>query len=231
MMMKIKRILKNIGMVQLTSALMIVAFSAIVGVNCSGFSPLGIGGNDGNNSSSSAADEDFGVSLLTSEQILKSMLSATGTESSSQPTAADDLITSTYNQRSGSFPSSQSLSQATGPMLISVANVASAVCKKAVENDAGISEGSRDNRLFFRTVDFSAGITTANESGMVDAFDLIARNSWRRQSTAQEKDMIANFVTEFKAGDDGSQSAQAETKLLAISVCTAVLTSIDALTY
>ncbi len=215
------------GLFQFTYLSLLLVSCVVLGFNCSGFAPLDGGANS--NGSSGRPDGSIPIALLSSEQILKTMLSATGTENAGSPTPADDLILKTYAERSGSLPSEQGISQATGPMLISVANLASAVCAKAVANDKAISEANADTRLFFREVDFSKGLSAQSSSSVVVAFDRLARNSWRRDTTPDEQSVIATMASEFSTGAD--MTAPEQTTLLAVSVCTAVLSSIDALTY
>lgn len=221
-------IMKKVRPLNFIYLVVLLSASVVLGFNCSGFQPMDGASLDGNGASGLPAGS-IPVALLTSEQILKTMLSATGTENAGAPTAADELILATYTERSGSFPSEQAITGATGPMLISVANLASAVCAKAVANDKAISESSRASRLFFRETDFSQGLSAQASNSMVSAFNRLARNSWRRDTTADEQALAANLETEFSAGANLTDANQ--TSLLATSMCTVVLSSIDALTY
>jgi hypothetical protein len=220
-------ITRKVGIIPTIYLSVLLVASMLLGFNCSGFAP--VGDMQGQNSLSSVTDPGIPIALLSSEQILKTMLAATGTENAGSPTPADDLILKTYTERSGSLPSEQGLSQATGPMQISVANLASAVCAKAVANEMAIAESSRDSRLFFREFDFSKGLDSQSTAAIVSGFDRLARNSWRRDTTDAEKTLISNFATEFSTG--ANQTDPAQTSLIATSICTIVLSSIDALTY
>ncbi len=222
-----KFIVRKVGIFHTVYLSVLLLASVVLGFNCSGFSPMD-GASIGNNVSS-VPDGSIPIALLSSEQIMKTMLSATGTENAGAPTPADDLIMKTYTERSGSLPSEQGLHQATGPMLISVANLASAVCAKAVANERAVSEATRDSRLFFREFDFSKGLSAQTATATVMGFDRLARNSWRRDTTSEEQTLIMNLVNEFSTGVDANDPEQ--TSLLAISICTSVLSSIDALTY
>lgn len=223
-----KKIFRRVGYFQAAYLSVLLTASVVLGFNCSGFAPLD-GGSGNGSFGSSLPEGSIPIALLSAEQIMKTMLSATGTENSGQPTPADDLIVKTYTERSGSLPSDQSITQATGPMLISVANLASAVCAKAVGNEKAIPEGSRDTRLFFRETDFSQGLGAQSNAAVVQAFNRLARNSWRRDTTSEEQAMITTMAAEFSSG--ANQTDARQTELLATSVCTVVLSSIDALTY
>jgi hypothetical protein len=64
------------------------------------------------------------------------------------------------------------------------------------------------------------------------SFERLARNAWRRDVSRDESDAILAFAQEFSAGLAANvANSPAQSKLLAVSVCTAVLSSIDSLTY
>jgi hypothetical protein len=209
---------------RLLSAAALVGISALLGFNCSQFATNLA---PSMNSAASAVDENpsLPVALLSSEQILKAMISATGTEGLGDMTASEDsLIGTTYNERTGSLPSGQDVSLATGPMLISVTNLASAVCAKAVDRDRTGSD-----RLFFNEMDFTKGLSAQSSDAVSMGFSRLARNAWRRDADSVEVESIIKFAQEFAQGADTNDPAQ--TRMLAISTCTAVLSSADALTY
>jgi hypothetical protein len=214
---------KKVKGVVLAGTLLIT--SALIGVNCSGFKATG----DGSDSFGSlgGADKEMAVGFLSSDQMLKSMISVAGVESLGDVTTADDAaIDSTFTQRAGSLPSVQNLTAATGPTLIAVTNLAGTVCNKAVNNDIGA--GSPAARLFFQEVNFSAGLSQG-AAAFVPGFERVARNAWRRDVTPDEEGFMQSFVSEF--ADGANMTDPAQSKLLAISICTSVLSSMDALTY
>lgn len=170
------------------------------------------------------------VAFMSSEQMLKTMISSTGTEGLGEVTdAADDLIQSTYNERTGSLPSTQSLYQANGPTMIAATNLASSVCAKAVDRDRAVSTAQADERLFFREIDFAQGPSAVSASAAQAGFARLTRNAWRRSPTSAETETINTFVQEFTQGVSGTDPNQ--TRLLAVGLCTAALSSLDALTY
>ncbi len=227
--MNLKRLAIGRNLLRLTVMSALAGTTVMMGFNCSNFKSKD-GASDQSSSSSFNVSQEPTVAFLSAEQMLKAMLSSTGTEGLgdlSDP--ADKAISDTYNSRSGSLPSGNSLTQATGPTLIAATNLAGSVCAKAVSRDAANPESARDQRLFFREMDFSKGLGGQTSDGVVGSFTRIARNSWRREPTAEEVQDMLTFATEFSDGANATDVAQ--TKLLAISVCTAVLSSIDGLTY
>lgn len=204
-----------------------IATLAWTGVRCSQFRS---GSASDSSSSLGAVDTLPPVGFLSADQMLKAMISTTGVEGLGELTdPADDLISTTYAERSGSLPSVQALDQATGPTLISITNLASTVCAKAVDRDRATGEAQRDDRLFFREMDFSKGLAAQSSDSVTGALERLSRNAWRRPSTVQEQEAIVAFAQEFALGASATDAAQ--TRMLAISVCTAVLSSMDAMTY
>lgn len=170
------------------------------------------------------------VAFMSSEQMLKTMISSTGTEGLGEVTdAADDLIQSTYNERTGSLPSTQSLYQANGPTMIAATNLASSICAKAVDRDRAVATAQADERLFFREIDFGQGPSAVSSAAAQAGFARLTRNAWRRAPTSAETETINTFVKEFTQGINGADPNQ--TRLLAVGLCTAALSSLDALTY
>lgn len=170
------------------------------------------------------------VAFMSSEQMLKTMISTTGTEGLGEVTdAADDLIQSTYNERTGSLPSTQSLYQANGPTMIAATNLASSVCAKAVDRDRAVASAQADERMFFREIDFGQGPSSVSASAAQAGFARLTRNAWRRAPTSAEAETVATFIREFTEGANGADPNQ--TRLLAVGLCTAALSSLDALTY
>ena len=170
------------------------------------------------------------VGFLSSEQMLKAMISVTGVEGLGELTdPADDLIDRTYAERTGSLPSANDIFQATGPTLISATNLASTVCAKAVDRDRATPEDQRDSRIFFREFNFTQGLSGQSSDSVTSSFTRLARNAWRREPKEGELSNIVSFAQEFSSGASPTDIAQ--TRLLAISVCTVAISSLDALTY
>lgn len=214
-----------------TNAVLLFVFASMtvtMGFNCSQFAVSTAPSIT--SMSTGSSDLSAPVAFMSSEQMVKAMISATGTEGLGEMTdPADGLINDTYNARSGSLPSVQSLTQATGPTLIAVTNLASSVCAKAVDRDVATAEAQRDQRLFFRELDFSKGLAGQSSDAVTLAFERIARNAWRRDVTSEETEGILTFAQEFSNGVNATDIRQ--TRMLAVSICTAALSSVDALTY
>lgn len=212
----------------------LVLFSAVLGFNCAKFEVTGAPSFDlSQNPSSAGGEPPSPVALLSAEQMFKAMMSATGAESLSLEditSTQEELVARTYSERSGSLPSGQDLKAATGPTLIAVTNLASAVCARVVDRDRAIPDANAASRLFFREMNFAAGVGSQSSSAVTSAFERLARNAWRRDATGGEVEAIVTFAQDFSANATNT-SDPAETRSLSIATCAAVLSSIDALTY
>lgn len=204
----------------------------LLGFNCSRFKihePAGVSSST-SASSSVPAEQPSTVALMSAEQMLKTMISVTGTEGLGELTSASDTdINRAYVERSGSLPSGQDPKSATGPTLIAATNVASTVCAKAVDRDRAVTEAEKANRLFFREFDFSRGLSGQASDAVEGGFKRLARNAWRRDPSQDELNSLVQFAQDFAVGANATDPAQ--TRLLAISVCTVAVSTLDALTY
>ena len=207
---------------------LILAFATLVFCGCS--SPKSALSEGGSSNSLGTTEKLPPVALMSSEQMLKTMISTTGIEGLGElTTASDTLIKTTYDLRTGSLPSNQLISSATGPTLISATNLASTVCAKAVDRDRATGEAQRNDRLFFREFDFSKGLAAQDSQAVTQAFARLARNAWRRDVASEETSKIVTFAQEFSSGVNANDPVQV--RLLAVGICTATLSSLDALTY
>ncbi len=203
--------------------------SCVIGFNCGRFEKHGGGGGGVASSASTTEEVQLPIALLSSEQIFKSMISVSGIVSADNSSdQADALIMSTYRDRSGTLPSGQDLRLMTAPMLVSVTNLASAICAKLVAQESAITDAS--SRLYFREFNFASGPSSVSDQALVAAAGRMARNFWRRDIKGEELDAVTSIMrTDFLAEANGT--APAETRSLAIGTCTAMLSSMDALVY
>ncbi len=202
--------------------------SCVIGFNCGRFEKHGSGA--GVATSASTTDEvQLPIALLSAEQIFKSMISVSGVVSADDTSnPADELIISTYRNRSGTLPSGQDLRLMTAPMIVSVTNLASAICAKLVDQERATVDES--TRLYFKEFNFAAGPSSVSESALGAAAGRMARNFWRRDIKSEELDAVNSIMrTDFLAEATGTSSV--ETRNLAIGTCTAMLSSMDALVY
>jgi hypothetical protein len=225
-MRKIPYSKKSVHLMIASSFFMVL--SVALGFNCQRMKPYQSQSSMGE--TNVAVEPPLGVGFMSSDQMVKAMIAATGTEGFGELTdSADDLIDRTYNDKTGMLPSVTNLHQATGPTLIAVTNLASTICAKAVDRDRAVGEAQKVNRLFFREMDFSKGLSGQSSDAVTSAFERLARNAWRHDANDQDLSDILSFAQEFSSGADGADPQQ--TRMLAISVCTAALSSIEALTY
>jgi hypothetical protein len=162
-------------------------------------------------------------SLLSGEQVLRGMLSVTGTAITER-----NQIRTEYNTRSSLFASSYDLQAVTSPMMIAVTNLASEVCRATVDRERILPS---EQRKFFRGVDFSRGPASITEDVYMSNLRTMAMSFWGRDLNDSEIRALADGRTEFQAGiPNGQASSNVQTQSLLLFSCTAMLGTFDALT-
>lgn len=183
-------------------------------------------------SSLSTKTADIPLGLLTSEQILKSMVSVTGVEHADDKLDSnDDDIMQTYAERNGSLPSTQGVEGINGPLLVSVSNIAGSVCAKLVNKEKNLQAA---NRIYFKEVDFSQGLSQFNLAVLNAVTPRMARSFWARELKVQEQSAINSIMlNDYITADTntGGLTNTQKSELFAVSLCTAMLSTFDMLVY
>jgi hypothetical protein len=206
------------------------ALTMVMGFNCSqtGFQSVG---EVTEFSSLSTKTSEIPLGLLTSEQILKSMVSVTGVEHADDKLdSSDDVIMSTFIERNGSLPATQGIEGINGPLLVSTSNIAGSVCSKLVNKEKVLQSGSR---IYFKEVDFTQGLSQFNANGLNVITARMARSFWARDLKVQEQSAINSIMLNdyINADTNGGLTNAQKSELFATSLCTALLSSFDMLVY
>lgn len=158
-------------------------------------------------------------SLMTVGQVYQSMLNVTGL--SNTATAQPEFAV-----RAPAFSESDSLNSVNGPLLLGTTALAGEICGKKADDEVPLAPGAR--RLF-SDLDFSQSITQNGTARFQAAAARLSNIFLGRGMNMEESQLVAEFVTDFRVNataDDASQSMG-----LAIGLCTAMLSSFDAITY
>lgn len=168
---------------------------------------------------------DLPYALLTAEQIFNSLTNVTG------QTNYSNAILNEYNLRSGSFSVSPDLKFVNGPMLIAITSLAGEVCNGLVTREQAIAFNAGNNaRQYFNQVDFGAVPATGIDANrMSDAVNKLANSFWGRAPSSDETTLYSAFRTEFLAAAAAQNAAQ--TRALALALCTSMLSSFDTYSY
>jgi hypothetical protein len=169
--------------------------------------------------------EKLGIpyALLSAEQTLSSMLKVTNV------TAAPAAVTTEYNSRYGALAAGNDLSMANAPLMLSSTSLAGEVCNTLVTQEKALAAASRS---FFGGVNFAAGISSIDETAMSTSIRGMARSFWGRNENAEEYEMLKQYkldFTEALAANARTQAASSANVMTAL--CSAMLSSLDAITY
>lgn len=166
---------------------------------------------------SMTASDSVNTSMLTADQILRSMSSLTGVP-------VDSSINAEYGRLRSAFGETFELEKVTAPMLLSLTSLAGVFCTKAVNREAALPAGQRK---LFKLVNFSAPVSSFNNDAYSDAVNGLALRFWSRAPKASESSMIKNSRDSFVQAITGTITDVKYTKHLAIYLCTATLSSFD----
>jgi hypothetical protein len=127
-----------------------------------------------------------------------------------------DQTVQMYETKKSSISSTGSANTITAPMMMAIANIAGEVCNDLIEQEIALG------RRIFVDVDFTAN-SLPTSPVLMDSIARLSLSCWQRQPTSTEVSMLMSMLDSV-----GSTEAQASRKS-ALMLCTAVLSSLDAL--
>jgi hypothetical protein len=163
------------------------------------------------------------IALLSAEQTLQSMLNVTNVA-----TAPASVLTE-YNTRYGALAAGNDLSMANAPLMLSSTSLAGEVCNSMITNERAMAAA---DRAFFGSVNFNAGISTMSDDVVKASIRGMARSFWGRNETQDEQVLLLSYKLEFTdalAANARTQAASSANFMTAL--CSAMLSSLDAITY
>ena len=169
--------------------------------------------------------EKLGIpyALLSAEQTLQSMMSVTNV------TTAPAAVLTEYNTRYGALAAGNDLSMANAPLMLSSTSLAGEVCNTMITNEKALAAA---DRAFFSSLNFNAGISTMSDDVLKASIRGMARSFWGRNETQEEQALLLGFKQEFSDALAANARTQAASSTnLMTAVCSAMLSSLDAITY
>lgn len=151
------------------------------------------------------------VSLVYANQVLDHFMSCLGLAK------ASDLTLQTYENKKGAISTYGAYNTITPPMMMAITSIVGEVC-----NDLIAQEVSAGTRLF-QSFNFAAN-ALPSDAALKDAVTRMALSCWQRQDENTERQEILDMV--YK--NIGATEAQGSRKA-ALMICTAMLSSLDAL--
>lgn len=158
-------------------------------------------------------------SLMTASQTYQSMLNVTGLNGAA-------VGRTEFTARSGALSESDSLNAVNGPLLLGATSIAGEICGDRADAEAG---AAAESRRLFSDLNFAQTIAQNGTAKFQASAARLASVFLARNIRPEESTLVAQFVEEFKNGAASDSTAQ--TKGLAIGLCTAMLSSFDAITY
>jgi hypothetical protein len=208
-------------MIQFSILISVGSLLSVLGFNCSPSKMYSLG-SASNESSSVSKSEDLPYALLNADQALSSMLNVTGQSTTST------AVRNEFNIRNSAFAVNSYLSSINAPMLLSATSLAGEVCNNLVtmERTAGAT------RSFFTGVNFAAGPSTITTGSYEAVLGNFARKVYARELLDNELSLFSTYRTDYLATLTPAEQGQAaKTSALYMSVCSAFLSSFDALIF
>jgi hypothetical protein len=180
-------------------------------------------GSSGNESISTSKAENLPYALLNAEQALSSMLNVT-----EQP-QANTAVRNEFNIRNSAFSVNSYLASMNAPMLLSATSLAGEVCNSLIARERPLAG---PQRLFFEGVNFAAGPAQINGPDYASVVQVFSQKVWGRSLASEEAEFFNQYYTDFMATLTTAERTQAaKTSAFYLSVCAAVLSSFDSLTF
>lgn len=190
-----------------------------------------IDGGGGGGGDPLAPVESVKASSLTGDQMLLSMLSlanlpaVSSIDPAQESSAALKKISTEFLARKSAFPVNYGLSNFTAAMLLGATSLAGPVCGALIDQE---KSGSRQ---LFIGVDFTRGTSSLTNATYQSVVRALATQFWGRDETDDELQMFLDARSEFEAGlSAGANATSASTRSLMVFICSAALSSLDAIT-
>lgn len=169
-------------------------------------------------------DEDTKpVTVTYSENLITSMQLQTGLQTLSTRTVNANTSAKEKISETGKADS------VNAPMWMAVTNLAGEVCLDLVTDEKAKAAGSR---RFFGQVDFTRAPASFSADAKSDMIRRMARNFWGRNETVAEKTVIVSSLDGAIADPRRANANDAaETEDILVYACTAMLSSLNAITF
>jgi len=162
--------------------------------------------------------------LMISDQTFQSMLNVTG-----QAGAQTNTQVTEFNLRTSSLSDTDSLSMVNAPLMVAATSLAGEVCNGLVAKEKAMAAASR---LFFNGVDFTKPVSQNNAQAYSDSASAMAQAFYGRALDPDEQAALSQYYVDFGKGLTGTLATNAnQTSVLYITLCAAMLSSFDALTF
>ena len=173
------------------------------------------------NLSTSVSSKTVGASLMSGEQMMRSMSNVTKTE-------INATIANEFNTRKTLMTGNFAVDSVTSPMMISVTNLASRFCEAMVNREAALTS---PERRFLQAVDFSKPVADLSDVQFSDAVTKMGASILGRNISPDELSILFEGRRDFEANIPAANRGQsAQTKLLFLFSCSGLMSTFDFIT-
>jgi hypothetical protein len=167
---------------------------------------------------------DSPVVVFTSNQQFQSMLNVTG-----QADAMTGTEKSEYDLRAASLAGESNVVGINAPMMVGTTSLAGEVCNGLLTKEKALAPAMRK---FFAGVDFTKAVSGNSPDAYSASAEAMAQAFYNRDLTQDEQQILTGFYTQFIKDLPAANAAQAaQTSNLYLSLCSAMLSSFDSMTY
>lgn len=163
------------------------------------------------------------IAVLSVSQMLTSMLSATNMK-------PNNVIKGEYSGRYAMLADGNEIDLINPPLLLSATSVAAAICAESFDKEYNMENPA--DRYVFKSFDLSKSAKSLTDEEFAKGVREVARIFWSRNETAEELKYLQAYRTEFMA--DPTNEPLSKFRLwrnFGLSLCAAMLSSMEAITY
>lgn len=167
-------------------------------------------------------DQRNDMKMMTGDQVYRSMSALSGVPPENAAT------TTAYNAASTTLADNFSLNAISPPLLLNVTNLGAAFCNQAItaESAAGAA------RKLFVGVNFAAAVSQLSGAAYTTWIQAMGQQLWGRPLTSAEEGILNQARADHVAAIAAAQVANvAQTRVLALAICTAMISSNDSFTF
>lgn len=166
---------------------------------------------------------DLPLSLQNAEQTLISMQNVTGIK----PLTGG--INNEFSIRSSSLSDRGALTVINAPLFLSSTSLAGEFCNALIAKEKPMPLA---NRQFFKLTNFSTGPDKITSDEFSQTIDQMSTTFWGRAPASEEKTLLTNYYMDYVSSLDSANRAKAtQTSGLYLSICAAMLSSFQFLTF
>lgn len=167
-------------------------------------------------------DQRNDMKMMTGDQVYRSMSALSGVPPENAAT------TTAYNLASTTLADNFSLNAISSPLLLNVTNLGATFCDQAINSESAAGAV----RKIFVGVNFAAAVSQLSGATYTTWIQAMSQQFWGRPLTSAEESILNQARADHVAAIAANQvTAVAQTRILALAICTAMISSNDSFTF